>query len=81
MLHSLVYNTGISRDLKDAYVRRDHDFFHYRIILLASNLIARPLEGEDFEKLLRDMHIALALHDSLVNNGQTVSLMTDFVNL
>lgn len=77
MLHSNSYNNGLPRDLRDAYASRDHAFFHAQIECLAKEL----LENGTNEDVLMRLHVALALHDSLTNAGETVSLMTDYINL
>ena len=81
MLHSTVYNEGLPRELRDAFARRDHLFFHARIIQLAAHVAKSTPTDPNLDRLLSDLHIALGLHDALVGQGETVSLLTDFVNL
>jgi hypothetical protein len=63
--------------MRDAYYRRDISFFQDRIQTLAAHIA----DGDLSDTVLSNMHIALALHDSLHTGGETCSLIMDFVNL
>jgi hypothetical protein len=80
MLHSKVYNKGLSHTLRDAYARRDSNFLEQQIQILADTVAALTPGDEEYDIMLSKLQIHLALRDS-IKSGQTNSLLMDFINL
>jgi len=78
VLHSKIYNQGISQEMKTAFSKRDRAFFHGKIFHLSAEIVQGPTAPQE---LYSELHLCLALLDSIENAGETVSLVTDFINL
>lgn len=81
MLHCRVYNTGISKDLKDAYRDRNVDYLVEQLKLSSTLMCTFSIEDENFREHMNRTYICTALLDSIKFGGSTVALMMDFINL
>lgn len=81
MLHSRVYNECLPRELQTAFVNRDREALLEEIRRM-SLIVSESVDGSVEENLnISKLYVAIALYDSVVNSGETVSFMTDFINL
>lgn len=80
MLHSPSYNDVFTRELQTAYRNRDTAVLDKEITAICRQ-ISEGISGADQQAMYARLHICLALLDALVNCGETVSFMTDVINL
>lgn len=81
MLHSHPYNSGLTKELKDAFRERDTDYLVSEIRRLSLEVANLDFDHPDYDSTTSSLHIVLGLLDSLTCAGETVSFVTDFINL
>ncbi len=84
MLHSRVYNEGLTPDLKTAIVTRDFDFVAREILRLCAAIADRgellQLEGGVYDDEMTRLYICLAINDAQFRGAQTIQLIGDMIN-
>ena len=80
MLHSKAYNDGITAEMKEAYRFKDRSALDSLIKISCEELIMLDTTDPRYDIVASQLHIALALLNSICKRGETVALINDVVN-
>jgi hypothetical protein len=82
MLHSKVYNTSLTPEMRTALIARDAAYFEKQIRILCALVNARERFPDDqpYDELMSQLFICIALEDSLIRSGETLQFLADMIN-